>query len=148
MTKGTEIVNQIVAALEGIRTENGYRTDAGQMVVRGTPESLAELGSSLPAIAISTACNGIEFGNQNTARNERNVCIAGIVSAGHVDYESDLDELADDIVKALRPFVADGSVLGTLRANLSGGTYTHPANADGNQLDASVVYFFSFSHEL
>lgn len=145
MTRGTELVNAVIAALEQIRPENGYRTAAGLQVTRGRAEHLTVNESSLPAIAVSTSSSTSTNVKPRSVRKEREITIVGLVDALHDDYEPYLDQLDEDINRALLPLTGIDALPGTLQVQFSGGEYIHP---EGGSNVAGISFNFSVSYAL
>jgi hypothetical protein len=145
MTKGTDLVNQIITALETITVANGYHSDAGLQVTRGRPENLKLDDMTLPAISVSTVSSQGTVAKPSTVRKERAVLIVGLVDADSNDYEPSLDDLDEDINRALAPLTAMDALPGTLQVTFSGGEYTHP---EGGSNTAAVSFTFTISYPL
>lgn len=149
MTRGTELVNAVIAALEKIQAESGYHTDAGRRVTRGRAEHLRVDEYSLPVIAVSTVNSTNGNPKPRTVRKDREISIVGMVDASQDDYEPQLDQLDEDINRALLPLTAMDALPGTLQVQFSGGDYIHPeggSNVAGVSFTITISYPLTFKH--
>lgn len=145
MTKGTAFVNQLIAALQQITIANGYHTDAGTNVTRGRPDALAIEELVLPAISLSTQSSRGNVAKPSTVRKDRTIQVVGLVDASATDYEPQLDELDEDINRALAPLITIDALPGTLQVAFAGGDYTHP---EGGSNTAAISFTFTISYPL
>ena len=131
MTRGTELVDTVIDALNGITTANAFNTDP--TVFRGRADGLSTGDIVLPAIAIATLAS--------TPTNPKPRTVRKLPS----DYEPALDELDEDIIRALLPLTEIDALPGVLQIQLSGGEYAHP---EGGSNMASVSYTLTVSYAL
>jgi len=125
---GTVYVNDVIAVLSQITQANGYRTNAGLSVQRGRPEQLsADQLPTLPAILVSTDASEIIEAKPGAVQKERRLGIVTVVDASAADYEPLIDDLDDDVTRALLALVKPAGLSnGALAVTLSGGDYQHP----------------------
>ncbi|MCH8530362.1 MAG: hypothetical protein LAT65_05880 [Saccharospirillum sp.] len=138
MTKGTEITNTVIETLKLIHTDQGFKNTV-TTVLRGRPDRLQPKDGPLPAIMVSTTQNPVTNQATRSVKREREINIVGVVDATTRDYEPALDELDEDIVRALLPLLAKGPYEGAQWSSvqISGGEYTHP---EGGSTVAAVAY--------
>lgn len=145
MTKGTALVNFVIAALEKITIANGYHTDAGASVTRGRTEVLTFDDLTLPAISVSTLASLGNVAKPSTVRKERSIQVVGLVDASSADYEPQLDDLDEDINRALAPLITIDALPGTLQVAFAGGEYIHPESGSNH---AAISFTFTISYPL
>ncbi len=126
MNRGTELTDRVIEALSEITLAGGFQTDAGQSVKRGRAEHLQLQASDLPMIAVSTEASTPEAVKPRTVKKLRTIEIIGMVDAGERDYEPELDQLDEDISRALSKLTGIDELPGTLSIEISGGEYRHP----------------------
>lgn len=144
-TRGTQITQQIIDALESIDGEGAFHTDAGQRVIHGRAEHMHLNDYALPLLVVSTTGSINSAPKPRTVRKDREIVITGIVDASDADYETQLDQLDEDIVRALLPLTHMDAMPDTLQVQFTGGEYTHPE--DGSN-QAAVSFSFNVSYAL
>lgn len=143
MTRGTELVDAVIDALNSITTANAFKTDP--TVFRGRADGLSTGDIVLPAIAIATLASTPTNPKPRTVRKDREINITGLINALPSDYEPALDDLDEDIIRALLPLTEIDALPGVLQIQLSGGEYAHP---EGGSNMASVSYTLTVSYSL
>jgi len=125
---GTAYVNAVIDALRLITRANGYNTNAGTTVKRGRPEQLiADQIVEFPALLVSTEASEILEAKPGAAKKERRVSIDAVVNATVDDYEPMLDEIDEDVTRALLTLVKPAGISGSaIAVSISGGDYQHP----------------------
>lgn len=142
---GTTFVNEVISALEKIRPEDEYQTDAGLRVHRGRADELEVKPSALPMIIVSTITTGSQSVKPRTNRKDREIQVVGIVLAEQSDYEPALDSLDEDITRALSELTDIDALPKALDVQISGGDYTHP---EGGSSTAYTTYTATISYPL
>ena len=125
-SKGTHYTDQVIDALEAIASEDGFFTSAGMNVRRGRPERLRIDIEQLPMIAVNTTSAGSRTIKPRTNRKDRQIEVVGIVAAGESDYEPALDDLDEDITRALSALTDMDALPGAMDVDIEGGEYTNP----------------------
>jgi hypothetical protein len=134
---GTEITDGVIAALRQIAPENGYRTSAGLRVYRGRTDLIADSATdTYPAILVHCARDNSLDRNRRQALKERGIEIQGITRAATegefdeilaLDYEPILDDLAEDIDRALLTLTDRDALEGrAVNVTISGAEYEPP----------------------
>ncbi|MFU8764911.1 MAG: hypothetical protein ACNA7T_10325 [Haliea sp.] len=129
-TKATQITDAVLALLEGITPANDYNTDAGLRTERSYLDIDPDDSEFYPAILIRTTGDPVEQARPNPAqaRRSRTITCEGYVWAGGDDYEPDMDDLAEDMLRALLPATSKDALNGlAIDVSLTGADYEHPA---------------------
>lgn len=101
----TEARRALLARLENITIENGYRTNAGHNVRSGWfNEVIKEVEVSYPLIVVQPAAGLQPSPGPNALKMGQGYRVVGAVSAG-LEYEDDLDDLHLDLLQCLVPEV-------------------------------------------
>lgn len=145
MSKGTEYVDTVIAALRVISPHSGYHTTAGSDVRRGRPEHLTIEQHHLPLITVSSTTAGSSTVKPRSNRKDREIQVVGLVDAAQDDYEPDLDKLDEDLTRALAPLTDIDALPGAMQIQITGGDYTHP---EGGSNTAAVSYTVTISYAL
>ncbi len=145
MPKSTDFSNSILRALQEITQAGGFNTDAGLRAIRGRAEKLETRPEDLPMISISAVANTSETVKPRTTRKSLEIEILGMVDAGARDYEPQLDEIDEDITRALSPLTGIEELPGSLDVQISGGQYQHP---EGGSNIAGVSHTVTVSYPL
>jgi hypothetical protein len=145
MSRGTELTDRVIQALTAITPANGFKTDAGLRVKRGRAERLQLKATDLPMISVSTDTSANEAVKPRTVKKLRTIEIIGMVDAGERDYEPDLDQLDEDIVRALSALTDIDELPGTLSIEISGGEYRHP---ESGSIIAGVTHLVTIGYVL
>jgi len=143
--RSTALVDRIIDELEKITTANGFQTDAGAKVTRGRPEALKIEQGDLPLISVSTSSSAPGSAKPRAVIKTREVLITGMVDANDRDYEPDLDELDEDITRALASLLAIDALPNTTNVSISGGDYVHPEPGSST---AGVTHTITISYPL
>lgn len=134
---GTEITNGVLTALRTIDPANGYRTDAGARVYRARTDHLDDSATNdYPAIVVHTLRDAAESRTGRQSLQSREIQIQGVThtvtatEAGDevlLDYEPILDDLAEDIHRALLPLTDRDALEGRATSvAISGAEYEPP----------------------
>lgn len=144
-TRGTELTQKVIDALQTIDGEGAFSTDAGQRVIHGRAEHMRLDKYELPLLVVSTTGSINSAPKPRTVRKDREIVITGVVDASAEDYEKQIDELDEDIVRALLPLTHIDAMPDALQVQFTGGEYTHPE--DGSN-QAAISFSFNVSYAL
>lgn len=145
MAEGTRFVDAVISALEAILPENGFGTDTGLRVRRGRPEAMQIHAAELPMITVSTNSSGSSSIKPRTNKKDRDIEVIGIVWGEGMDYEPQLDNLDEDITRALSVLTDMDALPDAMDIQINGGDYTHP---EGGSNTASTTYSVTISYAL
>lgn len=127
----TAVTDRVVSALQGIRTDGGFRTDAGLRVYRGRePGQFDARKSVYPLIQVRTVGETLKNASSKRVMIDREIEVQGVIHSKAEDYEAELDALAEDIYLAVLPLTAidaTDKVLADFSVGAAG--YEHPAQA-------------------
>lgn len=143
MAVGTDIMNRIMEALGEISPGNGFSMDVQGRVRRGRPENLTINREDLPLIAVSTQESASEGMQPNAVSKRREITVDGVVAAMERDYEPDLDDMDEDLARALAPLSHRGIGLRATKVTVAGGQYSHP---EGGSNLAAVTYTITVNY--
>lgn len=102
MTTGTDLTTDVVTRLQGISKAAGYLTDIGGSVFRGSADQIINEATQLPAALVRTSSDNVVSDRPGKAKRERTVMVEAYVHEDG-DYEPTLDDIANDIYRAISP---------------------------------------------
>lgn len=148
LPKSTQIKTRVIEALQAIRTNAGFRTDAGLRVHRSRSDDLGDTRkpAEWPCIRVTTNSETTTARRPRQSMKERLITVEGLATVALVDYEPMLDALAEDIERALLPLTEIDSLKGlATEVEISGADYMHPD--PGSEL-CSVTFTVTVSYVL
>ena len=101
----TKVRQALIARLETIRTENGYRTNIGTAVKAGWFREIAERGAVTPSgLVVVQRSKGLQpKGKPGALMTYTGFSVIGAIKAGLDGYEDAIEEIELDLLQCLVP---------------------------------------------
>lgn len=148
MTKGTEITQDVIKRLQAISKAEGYLTDLGASVYRGSTDQILNESTQFPAALVRTSADSVEASRSGKSKRVRAVTVEAY-AYDEGDYEPLLDDMAYDIRRALDPVTIENQISrNEMETKVGDFEYDHPKPGERYAVistELSLTYVESYS---